>query len=340
MMSRNSFRLIQAAILALAAATWYSCSRNEVVSPVDPPGTPFSIDAVDYARNYFFVDTSYASAFNTIFNDDSAAIAAITPITDVAVWVLRAGSIRTPDEKFVMAIVDLFAYSQPYPDALRWRIPGPPETFGLFRPLYPGQFSVPLNGKAGLIALHIPISEYHCVAVSYRRGNFVCGEPDQPDTSSPMLLQLVKPQNLFSNGPLFPIPWRMVSKNVYSLGVTNIDRQNLKVTVSSGNTNTLFGLPLLHLVGLDHLDQRGNETVFGDGEFDFLPGITIDREHGDIIMPDLRPFDTGIHNALRSHGLNISGSDSRLVPAIYDTVPGALNHVRGLYTISGRAVGF
>lgn len=333
-------------ILALGLA---SCTRNELIAPSNEPGTPFSIDALDFSKNYYFVDTSYVSAFPALLSGDSATHASTIPITNVQVWMSRPGAIPYPDEISGTAVLNLSAYTQPYPAELRnaSEIVGEIESRRFYR-LRPDQYSLPLTGRAGLLALRVPVVDQAVISVSYRRGSTICGEtwlgwpPDTTTASYPVLLQLVKPTNLFSTGPLYPVAWRLLLKSVYSTGIHNIDKQNFRLNIfyRDKSTTTIFGQQLLYLLALDHRDGAGRLVPLGDGEFDFVPGITIDREYGEIILPNLEPFSNGLRAALHSTGIDVSPSDSALLPAIYDSVSVQAARYRGVYTIAGRAVGF
>ncbi len=74
-------------------------------------------------------------------------------------------------------------------------------------------------------------------------------------------------------------------KNVYSLGAYQVNREDFILNIFySGNNNgvptayfteggeNIKGIPLLHLLNLDNLDQMMNPIKDGDGVFDFIDG--------------------------------------------------------------------
>jgi len=120
---------------------------------------------------------------------------------------------------------------------------------------------------------------------------------------------------------------------------------------SSGQTEVdeIVGTPLLKVMGLDRFDQN-NQRV-SDQNFDFIPGITIDVEHAELIFPTLRPFDDGIKQYFERQNPPVTGIDSLLFPDVYDTTQsGAANNtisnkyfMKGLINLGQRskiALGF
>jgi hypothetical protein len=328
-----------------------SCSKDEVV--VEPGSSPdaFSIDAMDFATNYYFVDTSYAAAFPRLFSGTGSLPSDVDPLLSVEVWAQRVGSTPDPNEVMAAAIVDLPRTFEPYSSQLRnvVDVPGQREIGRVVR-LNSAQYSLPFAGRAGIVALRRDISEYAFVAVSYRSRDTRCGESldefpiDLLQAGRPILLKLVKPRNLFANGEAYAHAWRLLLKNVYATGFHNIDRQKFQLHISyhhggPGGTEWIAGHRLLFLLGLDRADRSGAAVQGGDGEFDFVPGVTIDRDYGEIIIPMLRPFDDGLKQSLISLGVQVTLGNPVLVPAVYDSGRAVLSITnRGIYTLSGEAV--
>ncbi len=93
--------------------------------------------------------------------------------------------------------------------------------------------------------------------------------------------------------------WRLMMKNVYSLGAYQVQKQNFRLNIKylSDTTGTqinylpIAGLnnkPILQLMNLDRLGT--NEESNPDGFFDFLEGYTIQASQGKIIFPVTEPF--------------------------------------------------
>ncbi len=102
-------------------------------------------------------------------------------------------------------------------------------------------------------------------------------------------------------------------------------------------------------MGLDRFDQNNQPNP--DQNFDFIPGISIDVEHAELIFPVLRPFDDGIRDYFLRQQPPVTGIDSLLFPDVYDTTQsGAANNtiankyfMRGLINLGQRskiALGF
>ena len=65
----------------------------------------------------------------------------------------------------------------------------------------------------------------------------------------------------------------------------------------------IAGTPLLQVMGLDRFDQNNQQTA--DQNFDFIPAVTIDVTHAELIFPELRPFDDGIRNYFAARGTTV-----------------------------------
>ncbi|MCD6502408.1 cell surface protein SprA, partial [bacterium] len=109
-------------------------------------------------------------------------------------------------------------------------------------------------------------------------------------TDSTTFLNLIRPPNMLPDNPCWDDTWR----NVYSLGSTGLDPDNIEVDVYlspvnndiTSDTTQSPPLPLLQVFGLDKVDQYGNS----------IPDGTIDRTRFDIgegllVFPVLHPFD-------------------------------------------------
>jgi cell surface protein SprA len=102
-----------------------------------------------------------------------------------------------------------------------------------------------------------------------------------------------------SQRPKLPI-WNLMMKNVYSLDVPGIQRQDFKLNLlyeePSGGLKRFLpetapiveGRPLLSLLNLDRLNNQNDPQP--DGVFDYVEGFTILPQMGKIIFPTLQPF--------------------------------------------------
>jgi cell surface protein SprA len=163
---------------------------------------------------------------------------------------------------------------------------------GYFTPLREGQ-DYTINKVSGYISLRQSLGsrEVLAIAFNYRGagGNIVnVGEINQGGGNR-IYLKMIRPQNVSTDSDLFPLTMR----NIYSLGVGNINRENLDIELefTEGNVaqNRLPGRSntLLQDLGLDRVDSQG--AVNPDNEIDFGTG-TLDAQQGRIIFPYLEPF--------------------------------------------------
>ena len=101
--------------------------------------------------------------------------------------------------------------------------------------------------------------------------------------------------------------WRLMMKNVYSLGASDIQRQNFRLNIKylSDTTGTEINyLPvpglndksLLQVMNLDRLDS--NQESNSDGFFDYIEGYTINPERGLIYFPVAEPFGSHLAKAI------------------------------------------
>lgn len=327
------------------------CSRTE--SPVDtqPVGDPFTIDAVDYATNYFFVDTSYRARFQDYLESPEGTYWG-AGISLESVWIERLSGPPDPNELSCKAFLSLPLWKAGGYDALQSVSDRPGEVeSGAFVRLNQDEYSVPMYGMPGIIALRVPVSDDRAIAVCFLMENGMVGEfPwgvnfDSTLASRPVIMKLLKPRNLFATG-LPHSAWTMHLRNVYKIGFRNIERRDFLLTISytpvgGVPVESIFGHTLLSLLGVDRLDANGSSTAGGDGLFDFVVGKTIDAEHGELILPSLSPFDWGISDGLLRVGTHLQDTSRYRLSLLYDTtqsVASSLN--RGLYTIRGRAVHF
>ncbi len=136
-------------------------------------------------------------------------------------------------------------------------------------------------------------------------------------------LKLIKPPLLTQN-PEYTIPWKLMLKNIYSLGGRNIQQAGFDLKVARLTNGPedyeILNANLLNVLGLDRFDQQNNPVKTGDGTFDFINGLTINTDRGELIFPTLRPFDDGIKEYFRDvQGRTDPVPDSLLFPQVYDT---------------------
>ncbi|BAV04191.1 T9SS outer membrane translocon Sov/SprA [Filimonas lacunae] len=123
--------------------------------------------------------------------------------------------------------------------------------------------------------------------------------------------------------------WKLAMRNVYSLDVTGIQRQDFKLNVlyqdpSGGykrylpeSSPDVEGKSLLRIVNLDRLNSRNDPLP--DGEFDFVEGFTVLSQQGKIIFPVLEPFGRDL-DTLAFAGQPQSLKDKYVFYQLYDSI--------------------
>lgn len=137
-------------------------------------------------------------------------------------------------------------------------------------------------------------------------------------TGELLRLQLLTYPAMHADDPLWVAEWR----NVYDLGVRNLDYDNMAIDIFKGprgsedqtsNSDSQNGVPYLQLLGLDQADRSGS---YGhpDNKIDIDP-VILDLNLGLLIFPDRRPFDTDV-------GYSVMYPDVTLnprLPVLYDS---------------------
>ena len=156
-----------------------------------------------------------------------------------------------------------------------------------------------VNNSLGYISLNTSLQtddvlgiayEYTYGGVTYQVGEF---SGDLTDNSKALYVKLLKPS---SGSPQLPT-WRLMMKNVYSLGATSVSKEKFKLDIkyqsdSSGVYITylpeqkLKSTTLLKAMNLDRLDN--NNRANSNGQFDFVENYTIRK--GRIYFPVAEPF--------------------------------------------------
>ncbi len=181
-----------------------------------------------------------------------------------------------------------------------------------------------LNTSVGYVSLNSTLQtddilaiayEYTYAGVTYQVGEF---SADITDNSSALFVKMLKGS---SGTPTLPT-WRLMMKNVYSLGATSTTKDKFKLDIkyqsdSSGvyltylPEESLKSTTLLKAMNLDRLDD--NNKANSNGKFDYVDGYTIYK--GRIYFPVAEPF--GDH--LREWIGNDALADKYCFPELYDS---------------------
>jgi len=168
------------------------------------------------------------------------------------------------------------------------------------------------NSKLGFISLNTNLNSDQTLAVAYQYtvigydSVFQVGEFSDRGINAPnsLMVKLLKGTSLNTRMPM----WDLMMKNVYSIKAYQVNKEDFTFNILySGNQNgvptgyftegdeSVKGVPLIHLLNLDNLDQQGNPVSTGDGVFDFMDdaarsGGTINSGNGRIYFTVLEPF--------------------------------------------------
>ena len=285
-----------------------------------------------YAANHFFVDMVYRDYWEPL----RQIIPTITPemqankIIQIDVYRLFTES-PTGSQNLVEADAYIDLPPHPVSDAGY----DPSVTAGLrsgegyyqtgrWIRLEPGKdFRYDLNGYDGHISVLSSYSDAsHALAVSYKiigsGTSLVYG--DSVSGANKVLLKLVKPKDIL-NHPNYRPAWDLLMKNIYSLGGRDLKKDDFELKVwrknlGGADEDAIMGVNIMKVIGLDRFDN--NNALSPDERFDFIPGLTIDPERGEVIFPTLRPLDETITRYFREKE-NVEVSDSLMFRDIYDT---------------------
>lgn len=185
-----------------------------------------------------------------------------------------------------------------------------------------------LNSKLGFISLNTSITSDQTIAVAYQytvigyNETFQVGEFSDQGISAPKVLsvKLLKSTTLNTRMPM----WNLMMKNVYSIKAYQVNRDDFTFNILySGNENgvptgyfmegneNVKGIPLIHLLNLDNLNQQNNPIRGGDGVFDFIDnaassGGTINSSNGRIYFTVLEPFGSHIRNKVFKDNVDLA----------------------------------
>ncbi len=313
---------------------------------------PFEIQPWDYATNNFWVDISYKKYYEPYYQADRPTI---TPenqqdqIIEEEVWASINGTDPVQGATITNGIAFITLPPRPaagYDSTLRSRITIPGEIAGeRFKRLIRGQdYELTGDGYLGVISLN-NVSNEQVIGIAYRTvsgkqyGEFAV----QGDTTR-IILKMVKPANLVTVGPTYSIAWQQMLKNIYRVGDRNLQEAGFSLdiyrrTPGVEDQNSLFGEPLLRVLGVDTYTANGTATP--DNVFDFRVGRTINKERAEIIFPSIEPFDSALVKYFNDIQKPIPASDSTVAfREIYDTTKTfAQQSIRNRYVIKGKATG-
>ena len=192
--------------------------------------------------------------------------------------------------------------------------------------LNPSEYT--LNSQLGYVSLNRELQPYEVLAVAfqftyggqvYQVGEF---STDGITGNNALILKLLK--STVTN-PRIPL-WDLMMKNIYNIGGYQIAPDNFRLNViydnvESGtktnylNEGAIAGEILLRVCKLDQLNN--NNDPFPDGFFDFVDGVTVNRNNGRIIFPVVEPFGEHLRNSFAAGQQAIA--DKYVYQQLYDS---------------------
>jgi cell surface protein SprA len=186
------------------------------------------------------------------------------------------------------------------------------------RRLEPNEFT--FHQQLGYISLNTPLRNDEVLGVAYEYTyngqQYKVGELSEDYVNRPqedvIYLKMLRPSTIRTDIP----SWNLMMKNVYSLGSGQLKQQGFQLRIIYRDDLTGLDNPalqegvqtkdvqLIKIFGLDQLNPRGDRTLdaqgnvvkdrsgraAGDGNFDFVEGITVQTAQSRIIFPVLEPF--------------------------------------------------
>ena len=158
-----------------------------------------------------------------------------------------------------------------------------------------------LNSTLGYISLKSALTSDEVLAVAfeytYNGRVYQVGEfsTDISTTDNSLYVKMLKGTTVSPHLPM----WRLMMKNVYSLGAYQLQKAKFKLNIKYLSDTTgieinylpvpgINNMPLLQVMNLDRIDS--NEESNPDGFFDYLEGYTVMSQSGKIIFPVAEPF--------------------------------------------------
>ena len=160
-----------------------------------------------------------------------------------------------------------------------------------------------VNKQLGYISFYRKLQDDEALAVSYEYTyngrRYKVGELTEDyqnvADNQVIFLKLLRPSKISTNVPT----WNLMMKNIYNIA-TQITKDGFQLRViyrddrtGLDNPNLQEGrhtkdIPLVELFNLDRLNQNNDPQK--DGLFDYVEGVTVNSDYGDIIFPVLEPF--------------------------------------------------
>ena len=158
------------------------------------------------------------------------------------------------------------------------------------------------------------------------------GSPPEGGLPQNLVVKLLKSNITNVDEPL----WDIMMKNIYALGAFQLEPEDFRLNIFYTDPSPLnyivpaTGTPefpatelpedvddtiLLNVFNLDRLNFNNDPQQGGDGFFDFLPGITVDQQNGQVIFTSVEPFGEYLFNKLDN---TPGGAENYEIPSTYN----------------------
>jgi cell surface protein SprA len=196
------------------------------------------------------------------------------------------------------------------------------------RRLEPNEFT--FHQQLGYISLNTPLRNDEILGIAYEYTyngqQYKVGELSEDYVNRPqedaIFLKMLRPSTIRPDIP----SWNLMMKNIYSLGSGQLKAQGFQLRIIYRDDLTGLDNPalqegertkdvqLIKIFGLDQLNPRGDRTIdpqgnvvkdrfgraVGDGNFDFVEGVTIQSAQSRLIFPVLEPFGSTLRKEFNS----------------------------------------
>jgi len=184
--------------------------------------------------------------------------------------------------------------------------------------------------RLGYLSLNRPLSNDEVLSVAfeyvYRGRTYQVGDLTGRGVDAPAVLvtKLLRNTQLSPGLPL----WDLMMKNVYQVTSSGLSREDFQLNVlyrDDQSANELSYLPeeqtsedlLLRITGLDRTNTQSDPSP--DGRFDWMEGLTVLPDKGQVIFPVLEPLGGTLRTYLSGKGVAPGTVDSYVFDELYDS---------------------
>lgn len=185
------------------------------------------------------------------------------------------------------------------------------EKIGSARLLTSSEYSY--NSQLGYLSLRSELQSDEVLAVAYSytyNGNtYQVGEFSTDNASNTSQTLYVKLLKGTVSSPDYKT-WKLMMKNVYNLtNGSQLSNDDFRLDIKHQNDtlgtyltyiteDTITNIPLLRVLNLDRLDSRNNP--YPDGLFDYVEGVTVSSNNGNIIFTSIEPFGSYLESKFKN----------------------------------------